>query len=71
MTPLPSQKQHNTNALVVGNTKQLKRKLSAKDVVRLSVPNFSEPVSISFIGATVALIFVVIAIGIFFVKKYK
>jgi len=40
-------------------------------VARLSVPNFAEPVSFTFIGATVALIFVVIAVGIFFVQKFK
>jgi len=35
------------------------------------MPNFSEPVTISFIGASIALIFVVVGIGIFFVKKFK
>jgi len=35
------------------------------------VPNFSEPVSLPFIGVTVALIFVIIAIGILLVKKFK
>jgi hypothetical protein len=35
------------------------------------MPNFAQPVTFSFIGATVALIFVVIGIGIFLVKKFK
>ena len=35
------------------------------------MPNFSEPVSFTFIGITVALIFVGVAIGIVLVKKYK
>jgi len=35
------------------------------------VPNFSQPVEMSFIIATVAVIFAIIAIGIFAVKKFK
>jgi len=35
------------------------------------MPNFSEPVSFTFVGATVAVIFVVIALGIVAVKKFK
>jgi len=35
------------------------------------MPNFSEPVTLSFVAATVAAIFVVIGIGIFLVKKFK
>jgi len=35
------------------------------------VPNFTEPVSLTFIAVTVAAIFVVIGIGIFLVKKFK
>jgi len=35
------------------------------------VPNFAAPVSFSFIGVTVALIFFGVAIGIILVKKYK
>jgi hypothetical protein len=35
------------------------------------MPNFNEPVTFSFIAATVLAIFVVIGIGIFLVKKFK
>jgi len=35
------------------------------------MPNFAEPVSYTFIGASLALIFVVIAAGIYAVKKFK
>jgi len=35
------------------------------------MPNFSEPVTFSFIAATVVAIFVVIGIGILLVKKFK
>jgi uncharacterized protein (UPF0212 family) len=35
------------------------------------MPNFSQPVETSFIIATVAIIFVMIAIGIFAVQKVK
>jgi len=35
------------------------------------VPNFSEPVTFTFIGVTVALIFVGVAVGIFLVKRFK
>jgi flagellar biogenesis protein FliO len=35
------------------------------------VPNFSEPVTITFIGVSIALIFAFVGVGIFFVKKYK
>ena len=35
------------------------------------MPNFSEPVSLEFIGITVVIIFVGVALGIFLVKKYK
>jgi len=35
------------------------------------MPNFQEPVSFTFIGVTVALIFVGVGIGIFLVKKFK
>jgi len=35
------------------------------------MPNFNEPVSLTFIGATIALIFVGVGLGIFLVKKFK
>jgi len=35
------------------------------------VPNFAEPVSFNFILATIGVIFVVIALGILAVKKFK
>jgi len=35
------------------------------------MPNFAEPVSLTFIGVSIALIFVVVGIGIFAVKKFK
>jgi len=35
------------------------------------MPNFSEPVTFSFIVESIALIFVVVGVGIFFVKKFK
>lgn len=35
------------------------------------MPNFTEPVSFTFIAATVAVIFVIIGIGIAFVKLGK
>ena len=35
------------------------------------MPNFSEPVSFTFIGVTVALIFVMIGVGIALVKLGK
>jgi len=35
------------------------------------MPNFSEPVSLAFVGSTVAVIFVIIAVGILAVKKFK
>jgi len=35
------------------------------------MPNFSEPVSLTFIGATVVVIFIIIALGIVAVKKFK
>jgi len=35
------------------------------------MPNFSEPVTISFIGVSIALMALIIAIGIFGVKKFK
>jgi len=35
------------------------------------MPNFSEPVTLTFIGVSIALIFVVVAIAIFAVKKFK
>jgi len=35
------------------------------------VPNFAEPISLTFIGITVVLIFVGVGVGIFLVKKFK
>jgi len=35
------------------------------------LPNFIEPVTFTFIGVSVALIFVIIGIAIFAVKKFK
>jgi len=35
------------------------------------MPNFTEPVSFEFIGVTVALIFALVGLGIFLVKKFK
>jgi len=35
------------------------------------VPNFLEPVSSTFIGITVVLIFVMVGLGIFAVQKFK
>jgi len=35
------------------------------------VPNFTEPVTLTFIGVTIALIFVGVAIGITLVKRFK
>jgi flagellar biogenesis protein FliO len=35
------------------------------------VPNFSEPVTFTFIVASIAAIFVLVGIGIFLVKKFK
>jgi hypothetical protein len=35
------------------------------------VPNFAEPVSFNYIVATIAIIFIVIALGILAVKKFK
>jgi len=35
------------------------------------MPSFSEPVSMEFIALTVGIIFAFIAVGIFFVKKFK
>ncbi len=35
------------------------------------MPNFAEPVSFAFIAATVAVIFVIIGIGVAFVKLGK
>ncbi len=35
------------------------------------MPNFAEPVSFAFIAATVAVIFVIIGIGVAFVKMGK
>gem|GEM_PF-2324332 len=33
--------------------------------------HFTEPVSLTFIGASIALLFVLIGIGIYLVKKFK
>jgi len=35
------------------------------------MPNFAGPVSFTFIGVTIAAIFVMVGIGIFLVKRYK
>jgi len=35
------------------------------------MPNFAEPVSFTFIGVSIALIFVMVGIGIFAVQKFK
>lgn len=35
------------------------------------MPNFAEPVSFTFIAATVAVIFVIVGLGILLVKKFK
>ena len=35
------------------------------------MPNFSEPVTLTFIGVSIALIFVMVGIGILAVKKFK
>jgi len=35
------------------------------------VPNFSEPVSFTFIAVTIAVIFAFVGLGIFLVKKFK
>jgi len=35
------------------------------------VPNFTEPVSFTFIGVTIALIFVMVGVGILLVKSGK
>ncbi|WP_373034485.1 hypothetical protein [Sulfurimonas sp.] len=35
------------------------------------MPNFAEPVSTSFIAISIAVIFVVVALGIFAVQKVK
>jgi len=35
------------------------------------VPNFAEPVTITFIGVSIAAIFAVVGLGIFLVKKFK
>jgi len=35
------------------------------------MPNFGEPVTMTFIIGSIAMIFVVVAIGIFGVKKFK
>jgi len=34
------------------------------------MPDFTKPVELSFIFSTIAVIFIVIAIGIYFVKKF-
>jgi hypothetical protein len=35
------------------------------------MPNFSEPVSISFIAATIAVIFIIVGVGVLLVKLKK
>jgi flagellar biogenesis protein FliO len=35
------------------------------------MPNFSEPVTMTFIVQSIAMIFVLVGIGIFAVKKFK
>jgi flagellar biogenesis protein FliO len=35
------------------------------------VPNFAEPVTITFIAVSIAAIFIMVGVGIFFVKKFK
>ncbi|MDQ1244100.1 MAG: hypothetical protein QG565_440 [Campylobacterota bacterium] len=35
------------------------------------MPNFAEPVSFTFIAATIAVIFVIVGLGILLVKKFK
>lgn len=35
------------------------------------MPNFAEPVSFTFIAASIAVIFVIVGLGILLVKKFK
>ena len=35
------------------------------------MPNFAEPVTLTFIGVSIALIFVGVGVGIFLVKRFK
>jgi len=35
------------------------------------MPDFSQPVSSTFIGVSIALIFMMVGVGIFGVKKFK
>ena len=35
------------------------------------MPNFTEPVTITFIGVSIALIFSFVGLGIFLVQKFK
>jgi len=35
------------------------------------MPDISKPIELSFVFGTIGIIFVVIAIGIYFVKKYS
>ncbi len=35
------------------------------------MPNFAEPVSFAFIASTVGVIFGIVGVGIFLVKKFK
>ena len=35
------------------------------------MPDISQPIELSFVFGTIAVIFVVIGIGIYFVKKFK
>ncbi len=35
------------------------------------MPDFSEPVSLTFVFGSIGAIFALIAVGIFFVKKFK
>ena len=35
------------------------------------MPNFAEPVSFTFIAATVAVVFGIVGLGILLVKKFK
>lgn len=35
------------------------------------MPNFAEPVSLTFIAVSIAVIFVIVGLGILLVKKFK
>ncbi len=50
---------------------QKSKRACARDVARCLVPDVSQPVTASFIIETIAAIFVLVAAGIFAVKKGK